>query len=120
MSPEPIHRHVDQRLPRSLFPVTLLDEDVVDVSVRSVREDLRPLENRREEESDRNPVNLGREAEAVLAADVIAREALPLAPPSRREGGFHAAERHVILCKLFPHSRASIQIAHCTRPNAYL
>ena len=88
------------------------------MSVRSVREDLRPLENRREEEADRNPVSLGREAEAVLAADVIAREALPLAPPSRCEAVFRAAELHVILCKLFPHSRESIQIANSSRPNA--
>src|SRR5438093_1125032 len=91
-SPEPIHGGTDQRLARSPVSPARLDEHVVDVSVPSVLEDLRSLENRREEEADRDAVDFGREAEAVLASDMLAREALPLSPPSRSEAILRAAD----------------------------
>src|SRR5438552_10211688 len=93
-SPEPIHSGTDQRLARSPVSPARLDEHVVDVSVPSVLEDLRSLENRSEEETDRDAVDFGREAEAVLASDMRAREALPLSPPSRSEAILRRSEEH--------------------------
>src|SRR2546428_12077295 len=76
-SPEPIHGGTDQRLARSPVSPGRLDEHVVDVSVPSGLEDLRSLEECREEEADREAVDFGPEAEAVPAARQLAPRALP-------------------------------------------
>ena len=117
-SSEPSHRRVHQGLADAAVPMARIDKHVVDMSIPTALEDFRSLEDGPQEETDCDPIDFGREAEAILAPDVLACESFPILLPSPSEPILRSAEIDVVLLELLPHSRERIEIRNSGDPDA--